>query len=114
MALVLRFGCIFFFFLRFSESKNKTISSKQKDHKKIANTEKVQKTNAQKSNEKNPKKKPEKNPKKNPKKNLDKDAKMVKTMDQYMVHADYFGHKKRQKTGEKIVDEKATNHFNQT
>jgi hypothetical protein len=80
---------LFFCLLRFSESKNKTISSKQKDHKKIANSEKVQKTNAQKS--------PEKKPQKNPKKNLDKDAQMVKTLDQYMVHADYFGHKKKTK-----------------
>jgi hypothetical protein len=83
----------FFFFLRFSESKNKTISSKQKDHKKIANSEKVQKTNVKKSPEKNPKK----NPEKNPQKNIDKDAEMVKTLDQYMVHADYFGHKKKTK-----------------
>ena len=86
-----------FCFLRFSESKNKTISSKQKDHKKIANSEKVQKTNAKKSPEKNPKKNPEKNPKKNPKNPLDKDAQMVKTLDQYMVHADYFGRKKKTK-----------------
>jgi hypothetical protein len=95
VAVVLRFGCIFFFFcfLRFSESKNKTISSKQKDHKKITNTEKVQKTNAKKSPEKNQKN----NPEKNQKKNLDKDAEMVKTLDQYMVHADYFGHKKKTK-----------------
>ncbi len=35
--------------------------------------------------------------KKNQKKNLDKDAEMVKTLDQYMVHADYFGHKKKTK-----------------
>ncbi len=86
-----------FCFLRLSESKNKTISSTQKDHKKIANTEKVQKTNHQKSPEKNSKKNPEKNPKKNPKNHLDKDAVMVKTLDQYMVHADYFGHKKKTK-----------------
>jgi hypothetical protein len=88
LALVSSF-CLF----RFSESKNKTISSKQKDHKKITNTEKVQKTNAKKSPEKNPRK----NPEKNPKNHLDKDAEMVKTLNQYMVHADYFGRKKKTK-----------------